>query len=269
MTSGMAPALAFAVVLAHVVAPASGEGHLVAPSSGGLRRGGHAATLRIRSEAFQTAMGSVLGGGQNLTSTIAQSLRPIWQAMPKNDYDRIEWRQMRYLMHRHFMQKSSFMIRGLEPMHEVTESNHGTAKILQQKAPALAEMLLDGHRADHGFSFQDAISLAAALEQLIFNSETELLERVYAHQRLSPNKHLSRKDLQTLVRTYVIFWMLGEDEESARILASNASLTEQAIPHWKIIESLAHGTVQSMEYSRQRSPKLGDALVAWMDQYSF
>jgi len=62
---------------------------------------------------------------------------------------------------------------------------------------------------------------------------------------------------------------VGEDEDSASVLAKNASLTAELLPHWKIIESMAHGTVQGMEYTRHVSPKLGDARVAWKDEYSF
>jgi len=257
----MALLMVSALVLTFLIAPVHGEGFLAGQSR-------HAASLR--SEDLQAAVVSVLGHGSDQNrSAITQALQPIWQAMPKNRYDNIEWRQLRYLTHRYFMQTKSFMIRGLEPMHEVSESNRGSAKILSQNAPALAETLLHGHRAEYGFSLEDATSLTAALEQLTFDSETELLEKVYRHERFMSSEYLSRNELQRLVRAYVIFWMLGEDESSASVLAKNASLTEELLPNWKLIESMAHGTVQGMEYSRQRSPKLGDARVAWKDQYTF
>merc|ERR1719235_114761 len=111
-------------------------------------------------------------GEAKIASTQA-ALRPMWETLPKtsSSSDRVDRRSMRYLVHRYFMQTSSLMIRGFEPTRPVNESYWGVADILSQVVPAYVESVLESKGAKkHGFSFEDAVSMVVALEQLIIDS---------------------------------------------------------------------------------------------------
>merc|ERR1719169_195310 len=128
-------------------------------------------------------MGSMLGcGGQAdraQVKAVTAALTPMWRTLPKT-YERIDRRSLRSLVHRYFMQTSSLMIRGFEPTRPTNDSNWGVADVLSQVVPAYVESVLESqHSTKHGFTLQDAVDMVVMLDQLIFGSESAVLEGVY------------------------------------------------------------------------------------------
>jgi len=262
------------LVLTLVFSPvANGEGFLGEKT----RSKRHSVDLKTRSDDLQEAMGAVLGCGgppesNNLASSaIRSALRPIWLALPKNKYseDRIDWPWLRYMANRYFMQKSSFLLRGLEPTRQVNASHQGAAEILSQQVPALVEMMLDGKSDEHGFSLEDAVALVATLEQLLFSSESSLLEQVYAGQRQSQQRALNFDELKRTLESYMVHWMIGNDPYAIRLLLNNRTLLEETLPQWQAISGMVEGTVKSMDFQRARAPKAGQVPLPRAGGYSF
>jgi len=138
-------------------------------------------------EDIMNAMGSMLGCGGQATpekmASIRKTLDPMWLTLPKISSGRIDRRSMRYLIHRYFMQTSSLMIRGFEPTRPVNDSHWGVADILSQVVPAYVESVLESrHMSQHGFGLNDTVTMVVMLEQLIFDSESALMEKVYKAQ---------------------------------------------------------------------------------------
>merc|ERR1719266_2052554 len=147
-----------------------------------LHAGQSVVSLQVRSEELQEALGAVLGctdGGapSREESARAESIRagllPMWRTLPKNEHDRVEWRLLRFVTHRHFMQRYNVLVRGLEPTIRVNSSHAGEADILSQQGPALAQALA-GPQGKHGFSLDEAVVMIAALEHLLFDSDSAL-----------------------------------------------------------------------------------------------
>merc|ERR1719265_1608516 len=170
-------------------------------------------------------MAAVLGcggpaGEAKIASTQA-ALRPMWETLPKtsSSSDRVDRRSMRYLVHRYFMQTSSLMIRGFEPSRPVNESHWGAADILSQMVPAFVESVLEsGHAKSNGFSLKDAVNMVVMLDQLIYDSESTLLEKVYKNQRKPTQKTLSHNGLSQVLEAYMVEWMVEGDEEDMQML---------------------------------------------------
>merc|ERR1719171_948831 len=134
-------------------------------------------------------MGPMLGCGGQATAkkvaSIRKTLEPMWRTIPKVS-DRVDRRSLRYLVHRYFMQTSSLMIRGFEPTRATNASHWGAADVLSQMVPAYVESVLESqHKTENGFSLQDAVDMVLMLDQLIFDSESALLEGIYQDQRKS------------------------------------------------------------------------------------
>merc|ERR1719198_2683615 len=108
---------------------------------------------------LQTAMEEVLGcGGQRIRQErlveIERDILPMWRTMPSNANGRLDWRSLRYVAHRYFMQQSSLLIKGLEPSRSLNSSEAGHAEILTKEVPQHAELLFGGKRTD--YSIDDA-----------------------------------------------------------------------------------------------------------------
>merc|ERR1719469_304370 len=108
--------------------------------------------------------------GLHQLQKIEEMLKPMWQTMPTNEHDRLDWRSLRYVAHRYFMQQSSLLIRGLEPSLPTNETVRGVAKILREQAPGHSDALFSSGHSRKGFAISDGAALLGALERLVFDA---------------------------------------------------------------------------------------------------
>merc|ERR1719162_2843635 len=197
------------------------------------------------------AMGSMLGcGGQadpREVAAIRASLTPMWRTLPKTS-GRIDRRSLRYLVHRYFMQTSSLMVRGFEPTRLTNESHWGAADVLSQMVPAYVEAVLESqHKTQHGFTLQDAVDMVLMLDQLIFDSESALLEGVYRDQRKPTQQSLSQQGLKQVIEEYMVMWMIDPNPSERNMLMANRTLREKAVPQYKELMVFAEGRIKTLE----------------------
>jgi len=246
--------------------------------------GSQIVSVQARSEELQAALGAVLGcKGENGASgiegsahreTIRKQLSPMWRTLPKIGDERVEWKTLRYLAHRHFMLRYNVLVRGLEPSIRVNSSHAGEAEVLSLQAPGLARQLT-GAAGQHGFSFEDAAVMVAALEQLLFDSDSVLLEKMYRRKGLATDRdphavQLGKQQLQDLLKDYMVYWMLGEDQEAdAHEIVGQPKLLKEIFPHWVQITAMVDGSVTALEFSRHRAPGAGSARMTFERRFTF
>jgi len=173
------------------------------------------------------------------------------------------------LAHRYFMQQSSLLVRGFEPMRQVNASDLGSAEILSAKGSSVIDAALESKRSSDGFSLEEAAAMIATLEELIFNAETTLLEASYAKERKSTKAGLTHTELSRVMEVYMVHWMIGDDQQAIRLLLANRTLLHQVLPKWTDVKGFVDGIVKSMEFAAQRNPKPGHAQAAMAGRYSF
>lgn len=224
---------------------------------------------------LQTAMEEVLGcGGQRIKPErlvdIELVVAPMWRTMPSaSGNGRLDWRSLRYVAHRYFMQTSSLLIKGLEPSRLLGDSESGAAEILSKAVPEHVDIMLGGHHVEKGYSLDEAVSFLAALEQLIFDSETNLLERVYRQQKTSTQEAIGKPQIKNVLEAYLVHWMMGTDEEGIRILLGNRTILEENFPHWLDLKGFVDGRVKTLNFERGQAPKQGFGKSLMDEKYSF
>lgn len=267
MLSKAAITVAIAILLAPLSAEA-GKSFLAADEST------HSAlTKKAFQDDIMNAMGSMNGCGGEASpqkiASIRKALEPMWRTLPKMK-GRIDRRSLRYLVHRYFMQTSSLMIRGFEPTRTVNESNWGAADILSQMVPAYVESVLESHHAkSNGFSLKDVVSMVVMLEQLIFDSESTLLSKIYADQHKAADRALSHNDLKEVLESYMVKWMVEADDEDLQVLMGNRSLMVEVVPHFEMLVKFAEGRIEALQFERQQHIPKGRAHDTWEAKYSF
>mmetsp|Transcript_53600 Transcript_53600/g.152741 ORF Transcript_53600/g.152741 Transcript_53600/m.152741 type:complete len:577 (-) Transcript_53600:72-1802(-) len=217
----------------------------------------------VDAKSFQShlrdAMGEALGCGghvsQGQLDAIEQVLTPMWHSFPKNAGGNVERQSLRYVAHRYFSQRSSFQVRGLEPSKPRNQSGWGTDDILSRTVPSYVEGVLESqHKSAHGFNLKDAVYMVATIEQLIFDSESELLQKVYNGHRKPVTRSLTEVGLRQVLEEYLVRWMMGDDEQSVSMLLGNKTLLQDSIPHWDQIVAHSHGQVKNLQHLRERAP---------------
>jgi hypothetical protein len=193
----------------------------------------------------------------------------MWRVLPKINGDLIEWKMVRYLTHRYFMQKSSLLIRGFEPMRQINSSSMGAASILETHVPSAVDATIKSDRAAQGYSLSEAAAMIATLEQLLRDDEAARLEKVYTYLKVPTNVGVNASHLGEILETYIVLFMMDGDEETIEALLVDPSLRHEVVPKWSEVRSFLDGLVLETEFRRHRVPQLGHALVAWSGLYSF
>merc|ERR1740120_330041 len=127
---------------------------------------------------------------------------------------------------------------------------------------------LTGPQAEQGFSLEDAVAMIAALEQMLFDSDSTLLESVYKSKRLATDKPLDRSQLQALLKDYVVHWIVGNAED-AFFLLKNPKILRESIPHWDAIQAMVDGSVVAFDFARQQSAEAGAARAIFAGSHTF
>merc|ERR1719293_258026 len=81
--------------------------------------------------------------------------------------------------------------------------------ILQDKAPAFVEALLESRRAGRGLSLGDVVAMAAALERLIFDESLSLLQVAYALNGQSAAERMGSSELHEVLSSYLMIFEFG------------------------------------------------------------
>jgi len=235
------------------------------------------ASLRATADAaaaefeFQSALGEALGCGGQVSKEhledIANSLQSLQRTLPLNGNGRFDRKSLRHLAYRYFTQRYSIVVRGFEPSRPTFAGNWGNAEILAQKLPGLVEAVLESRHAERGFDLTDASYLVAALERLIFEEENNLLLKAYEAQGLRVEEALNDDEIKTVMEDYLVRWLMGDDEEGARLLLGNRTLLETSFPHWKDLAHFTQGQTRALSYSRGKARK--PSAQAMRTRYSY
>mmetsp|Transcript_25371 Transcript_25371/g.60365 ORF Transcript_25371/g.60365 Transcript_25371/m.60365 type:complete len:551 (-) Transcript_25371:88-1740(-) len=218
---------------------------------------------------LQSAMGEALGCGGLISEQhlldLEEELRVVYATLPKNGVGRIDRRSLRFLAYRYFNQKHALVIRGFEPSRPLNDSAWA-AEVLSQRVPNYVEsVLMSRHALERGFDIRDAALLITTIEQLMFDSESNLLEKVYKELRKPLDKAVPRQSLQQVLEAYLVHWLMGNDEEGVRILLNNAKLRQKTFPHWDELVQFANGEIKAQDFKSAKQAKKGALEL----QYSF
>uniref|UniRef100_A0A7S1F4Y1 Uncharacterized protein n=1 Tax=Noctiluca scintillans TaxID=2966 RepID=A0A7S1F4Y1_NOCSC len=243
--------------------------------SGFLEHGESNLTAEDIQNDIQKAMGAALGCGGEMgaaqLNTIEKDLRKMWLTLPKNENGRIERRMFRYLAHRYFMRTSSLMVRGFEPTRVVNRSHWGAADILSQRVPGYVESVLESADAkEKGFTLEDAVTLVATLQQLIFDAESTLLELLYLEHSIPVESLITFEKLAGVLEDYTVHWMMGGDEEGAAMLLADRNLIDNTFPHWSEIVHFLKGQISAFEFTgrwRRRHSNMLSRMYSFSDAH--
>eukprot|EP00413_Alexandrium_margalefii_P037668 CAMPEP_0204606016 /NCGR_PEP_ID=MMETSP0661-20131031/58841_1 /ASSEMBLY_ACC=CAM_ASM_000606 /TAXON_ID=109239 /ORGANISM="Alexandrium margalefi, Strain AMGDE01CS-322" /LENGTH=452 /DNA_ID=CAMNT_0051617305 /DNA_START=72 /DNA_END=1427 /DNA_ORIENTATION=+ len=189
-------------------------------STGARFRGSSSEATGLRVEAQEVEFGlrssleTLLRGGAGPAARRLESVEALlsetFRALPKNSAGRLAPRAVRYLVHGYFAKEHGWLIKGLEPhgMHANVSEVHEVS-ILQDRAPALVQALLEARQSDPGLSLDDAVVMVAALERLIFDESIQLLEAAYSLNYLSADGTMDEEELHEVLRSYLLVFEMG------------------------------------------------------------
>merc|ERR1719356_2450376 len=160
------------------------------------RRHTSAANVRSLLEESEGALGS--GSTARRVARLEASLAPMFASLPKNQYANLNDATARYALHRLFVQRHGWYVKGLEPDGEHYNAS-SPIEVLQDYPVAVLQGLFETKLKQHGFSLHDTAVFAATLEHLIHKESVELTEQAYEASNLSQSGLLTVEEVDTVL----------------------------------------------------------------------
>lgn len=200
---------------------------------------------------LQATLSSLLTrSGSQKVELMERRLWPTFQALPRNEAGRLAPASVRYIVHDYFAREHGWLIKGLEPHGmQFNVSEVHDVNILMDKAPAVVESLLEARQADRGLSFNDVVTMAAVLEQMMFDESVTLLQAAYKLNRLSVSEAINKATLHTVLKSYLLLFGQGSKANLEDVERFQAYLAMDKPD----LEEFEHDTVLNYEFKHRHT----------------
>lgn len=185
--------------------------------------------------------------------SVRSQLARIFATLPKNRAGRVSAEVMRYMANRYFSHKHAWYIKGFEPHKNSSASMLSDAHILKSKVPQYCQSSLEGGLASTGFSLDDATTLVAGVEQLIFDEIVAATESAYHINHLPINERLSKRSMLEVVYSVLIETMMEGNFSNPKQHARDKSKIHEIYPPWQSTQRFIDDLIDDVNRERSMS----------------
>jgi len=163
---------------------------------------------------IEAAMGfELLNGKQGYYADIAKTLRPTFESLDKNEYGNLGHTAVRYALHRLFVARHGWMIKGLDPAGRHFNSS-SPVQVFTGKVPPRVQGLFESRLGAKGFGLEELAVFGALLEELISQETGSRLSAVYKILDWPVDKKIDYEVMELIVEAYMTAFILGFDISS-------------------------------------------------------
>jgi hypothetical protein len=171
-------------------------------------------------------------------------LRPMYDALPKNEAGRIGHATVRYAMHRLLSERYGWFVRGLEPDGDARSSSSSVGKKLKDWVPSYVQEAMERRSASNGgLDLAELAVFAATIEDLVHQESSRRLETIYELMQESPKTapRLSMRMSEKIVDLFLMMYINGGDMEAHSADEASAMLEKFKATYtgWKEVSSWA------------------------------
>merc|ERR1719174_3203450 len=171
---------------------------------------------RMSEEDVQTSLLAEIEGtfGEGSASSRVKQLEsvlgPIYTALPKNEKGYLGHATVRYALHRLFVQRHGWVIKGLDTAggHRNSTSSAG---LLKEQVPAYIQDLYEQRLGGRGFGLHELGVLAATIEHLVHSEAIKRLGNAFKVHNFLPTSLMTELEADEVLDTYMTSYILGED----------------------------------------------------------
>jgi hypothetical protein len=149
------------------------------------------------------------GAHSERITILETALKPMISAVPQEADGTLSHAVVRYVLHRFFVKRHGWFIRGLEPGSEPKNVSATALKGVEEWVPSYLQGFLEQLSGGHGLSLREMAVFAATLEDLIHREAIERLKLAYTALGLSQKRILNDVQASELIETYMIIYNLG------------------------------------------------------------
>jgi len=192
-------------------------------------------------------------------TTLEDSLRPMFVAMPKNEASTLDAPAVRYVLHRLFVQRHGWFVRGIDSEGEAWNSS-SPVDILKEHAGDDVHGLFEQHLGNHGFTLRQVAVFAATLESFV---HIETLDRLKgAHRIMNAKEHeeLQPDKAESVINAYMLMYVMEMDHATVTREEVDEAFAqiETVYPTWPATAEFVAQIRQSV-----LSSNLGESVTHW------
>merc|ERR1719160_680155 len=211
---------------------------------------------RMTEEEVQTSLLAEVEGtfGEGAASSrlkqLEATLGPIFAALPKNEQGYLGHATVRYALHRLFVQRHGWSIKGLNAAGGHRNSTSG-AGLLKEQVPAYIQDLFEQRLGGRGFGLHELGVLAATIEHLVHSEAIKRLGHAFKVHNFMPTDVLSESEADTVLDTYMTSYILGEDLSVMNLTQANELKAEmpELYMAWKDTQEFVRTTRKNIMVS--------------------
>jgi hypothetical protein len=165
---------------------------------------------------------------------IVGDLRATFASLPKNGRGAVASPAARYAIHRYFIQRHGWEVKGLAPAGQAWSSS-SPVSALGDRMPEDVHGIFEEHLSVHGFDLHELAVLAATLENLIHAEGGGRLSSTYDKLEKDWQSSLSAEEAMDVVETYLQSMMLSYNisEMSKHQVSHMRQHIDKLFPYWQ------------------------------------
>lgn len=190
----------------------------------------------------EAALGArLLDSNRGRVAGIVKDLRPMFDSLDKNEYGKLGHTAVRYALHRLFVARHGWLMKGLDPAGDHFNAS-SPVKVLEGKASMHLQGIFEKRLSGQGFGLQELATFASVLETLISMEVTERLETLYKKFHISKDATIPVDEADQMLDTYMALYILGrnvdEDDLNAKALKQVVESMPDVYSYWKETQAL-------------------------------
>jgi hypothetical protein len=169
-------------------------------------------------------------------------LQQLFSVVPSSEEGSLDHHVVRYVLHRYFVAKHGWFIRGLEPdgdhRDDATEDSHAMTE-LQEWVPSYLQKFLEQLNLGKGMSLREVAVMAATLQDLIHKEAIERLELAWKALGFTLDMDLYTSQVKKVMETYMIIYDSGGNftAESAKDVEEQLEYYTTSVKDWNMTTS--------------------------------
>merc|ERR1719436_1218045 len=241
-----------------------------------------AATKPVDDRAILSEIERVLGSDHRRATEgrlerIMGLMRLTFDALQKNEHGRLGSSAVRYAMHRFFVQRHAWFVRGLEPGGAAWNSSSPTAILGEQSGlPDHVQSLFEQRIGGRGFDLHELAVMAATLENLVHKEAMGRLDYTYRLLERSREDPVTTAESHEVLDSYMASYVLGFklNETNLQDAREESQQIQELYPTWPETQQFVRDVQASVAPKRDELAyeniagvvdEIGDRYGHWQD----
>merc|ERR1719506_2579141 len=150
------------------------------------------------------------GSASSRVKQMEAQLAPMYAALPKNERGYLGHATVRYALHRLFVQRHGWVVKGLDVAGGYRNATEG-AGVLKEHVPAYIQDIIEKRLGGRGFGLHELGVLAATIEHLVHSETIKRLGDVLKLDMRLATSSMNETEANDVLDTYMTSYILGED----------------------------------------------------------